>query len=133
MDGTKIGGAPQSQQSFIVTTFMNRLKASMEVERFGNMYAQFKYGNDAAQRLYIFDDPDNLYKDIQQKSLDHTVMNLLFEYQLDKVKLNLGIFNALDEEYVLDLEDNGMDGEVKDLKGQPQMMRNYTLGLSYSF
>ena len=26
-----------------------------------------------------------------------------------------------------------MDGEVKDLKGQPQMMRNYTLGLSYSF
>ena len=133
MDGTKIGGAPQSQQSFIVTTFMNRLKASMEVERFGNMYAQFKYGDDAADRLYIFDDPANLYKDIQQKSLDHTVMNLLFEYQLDRVKLNLGIFNALDEEYVLDLEDNGMDGEVKDLKGQPQMMRNYTLGLSYSF
>ena len=75
MDGTKIGGAPQSQQSFIVTTFMNRLKASMEVERFGNMYAQFKYGNDAAQRLYIFDDPDNLYKDIQQKSLDHTAVS----------------------------------------------------------
>ena len=133
MKGTKIGGAPQSQQSFIVTTFMNRLKASMELERFGNMYAQFKYGNDAADRLYVFNDPDNLYKDIQQKSLDHQVVNFMFEYQLDKVKLNLGVFNALDEEYVLDLEDNGMDGEVKDLKGQPQMKRNYTLGVSYSF
>ena len=133
MKGTRIGGAPQSQQSFIVTTFMNRLKASMELERFGNMYAQFKYGNDAADRLYVFNDPDNLYKDIQQKSLDHQVVNFMFEYQLDKVKLNLGVFNALDEEYVLDLEDNGMDGEVKDLKGQPQMKRNYTLGVSYSF
>ena len=133
MKGTRIGGAPQSQQSFIVTTFMNRLKASMELERFGNMYAQFKYGDDAADRLYIFNDPDNLYKDIQQKSLDHQVVNFMFEYQLDKVKLNLGVFNALDEEYVLDLEDNGMDGEVKDLKGQPQMKRNYTLGVSYSF
>ena len=133
MKGTRIGGAPQSQQSFIVTTFMNRLKASMELERFGNMYAQFKYGNDAADRLYVFNDPDNLYKDIQQKSLDHQVVNFMFEYQLDKVKLNLGVFNALDEEYVLDLEDNGMDGEVKDLKGQPQMKRNYTLGVSYAF
>jgi len=133
MKGTKIGGAPQSQQSFIVTTFMNRLKASMEVERFGKMYAQFKYGDDAADRLYIFNDPDNLYKDIQQKSLDHQVVNLMFEYQLDKVRLNLGAFNILDEEYVLDLEDNGMDGDVKDLKGQPQMKRNFTLGVSYSF
>jgi len=133
MKGTRIGGAPQSQQSFIVTTFMNRLKASMELERFGKMYAQFKYGDDAADRLNIFNDPDNLYKDIQQKSLDHQVVNLMFEYQLDKVRLNLGVFNALDEEYVLDLEDNGMDGEVKDLKGQPQMKRNYTLGVSYSF
>jgi hypothetical protein len=133
MKGTKIGGAPQSQQSFIVTTFMNRLKASMEVERFGKMYAQFKYGDDAADRLYIFNDPDNLYKDIQQKSLNHQVVNLMFEYQLDKVRLNLGAFNILDEEYVLDLEDNGMDGDVKDLKGQPQMKRNFTLGVSYSF
>lgn len=133
MKGVRIGGAPQSQQSFIVTTFMNRLKASAELEAFGNIYAQYKYGNDASDRLYVFSDPDELYKDIQQKGERHQVLNLLFEYRLDKVKLNLGIFNALDEEYILDLEDNGMDGDRKDLKGQPQMLRNYTFGVSYAF
>jgi len=137
MDGTRIGGAPQSQTSLLITTFVNRMKASLEYETFDNMYSQYRFGDDGTDALLgsssPFTNPNNLYKHIQQKAPRQDLVNLLFEYRLDNIKLNLAVFNALDEEIMLDIEDYGMKGNPRDLSGQPQMMRNYTLGVSYSF
>jgi outer membrane receptor protein involved in Fe transport len=134
VEDVMIGGAPQQMHNVAITGFFNRLKASVEVQSFGDLYAKFGYGDnpgDVSSGL----GPNNTWADDAWKSDMTTLVNLKLQYSTEmagrNVTLNAAVHNVTDELFVNDVVDFGA-GDVAGIRvrlGQPQ---HYTVGVTIS-
>ncbi len=130
----KIGGAPQQMHNILITGFFNRLKASVEVQSFGDLYAKFGFGDTPAGVSSNLG-PNNTWTEDAWKSDMTTLLNLKAQYSTEmagrNVTFNAAIHNLTDELYVNDVVDFGA-GDVSGIRvriGQPQ---HYTIGVTIS-
>ena len=134
VEDVKIGGAPQQMHNVAFTGFFNRIKASVEVQSFGDIYAKFGYGDNPGDVSYRLG-AGNTWTEDAWKSDMTTLVNLKLQYSTElagrNVTFNAAMHNVTDELYVNDVVDFGA-GEVAGIRvrlGQPQ---HYTLGVTIS-
>jgi iron complex outermembrane receptor protein len=134
LDGVKIGGAPQTMHNIALTGFFNRLKASVEFQSFGDLYAKFGYDDnigDTASRL----GPDNTWKSDAWKSDMVNLINLKLQYTAElagrNLTFNAAVHNLNDELFVNDVVDFG-SGNTGGLRVRLGTPKRYTLGVTIS-
>ncbi|MEL1226160.1 MAG: TonB-dependent receptor [Candidatus Neomarinimicrobiota bacterium] len=130
----KIGGAPQQMHNLAFTGFFNRIKASVELQSFGDLYAKFGYGDNPADVSRSLG-PNNTWAEDAWKSDMTTLVNLKLQYSTElagrNITINAAMHNVTDELFVNDVVDFGA-GDVAGIRvrlGQPQ---HYTIGVTIS-
>jgi outer membrane receptor protein involved in Fe transport len=134
VEDVKIGGAPQSMHNVAITGFFNRVKASVEIQSFSDLYAKFGYGDNPADVSGGLG-PNNTWKADAWKSDTTRLLNLKLQYSAEmagkNVTFNAAVHNITDELFVNDVVDFGA-GEVGGLRVRLGQPKHYTLGVTIS-
>ena len=132
----KIAGAPQEAQNLILTTFWNTMKASLEVERFGKLYARWGYDNDVSDLASTLGNPSNTFKNDAYVTDFTTLLNFKYQYGMNvmgrDVTLNYSIHNLTDEMYLGDIVDFG-SGDVGNLRVRLGQPRSWNFGVTINY